>query len=92
MLVSRYRDIRKKADEASDVIGRYKAEIIKSAKLLVEFDARNKLSDISVEELSKRGKGIRIASSRNVGFSSVADVLDIDPYALTSINGVGYDG
>ena len=88
-LASRYCDIRKKAADVSGVIGRHKAEIVRSAKLLVEFEAQIKLSGISIDEISKRGKGIRIASLRNAGFSSVADVLNVDPQSLTSINGIG---
>lgn len=88
-LASRYCDIGKKAADVSGVIGRHKAEIVRSAKLLVEFEAQIKLSGISIDEISKRGKGIRIASLRNAGFSSVADVLNVDPQSLTSINGIG---
>lgn len=88
-LISRYRVLRENATLAKGTIEWHKSEIIKSAKALVEFETRNKLPNISIEELSKRTKGVRIAALRNAGFCSAADVLSVDPYALTAIDGVG---
>lgn len=64
-------------------------EMIKEAAMkLAKKESLKALADISIEEVSRESKGIRIKALKDAGYSTILDIYIAPVYALEAINGI----
>lgn len=68
-----------------------KEEIANAAEAFVAQEVMRLLKDISIEELNRERRGIRVKLLRDHGYSSIADISSASIYAITSIHGISED-
>ena len=71
---------------------RLRKEIKASAKGMAGEGSMEILAGIPVEELNRDKKGIRVKSLREVGFYTVADIINASEHSISAINGISPDG
>ena len=63
-------------------------EIKQSALRLTTQESLKILSDISVDEVNRESKGIRVKTLKDAGYMTVADIYAASVYELEAINGI----
>ena len=67
---------------------RIKDEIHLKASKMAEKEALKVLDDVSVDEINKDKKGIRVSALKNAGIETIADVIRKSEYSIASIYGI----
>ncbi|MBR3645604.1 MAG: hypothetical protein IKN54_04235, partial [Lachnospiraceae bacterium] len=72
--------------------GEYEDIISEDIDEMIEYEVRNILKDIPVEELNRDKSGLRIKNLRDEGYANIADILQADKNKIEAVNGISADG
>lgn len=64
------------------------SSVVLAANSLAEQEVALLLKDISIDELSREKKGLRIKTLKDAGYSTLADINKATPTALSAVNGI----
>lgn len=87
-LVARHQDLLEKLDEISNLESEWKKACEKVIKHYVAAEVMKLMRDISVDELNRDKRGIRIKALKDSGFSTYADIMSASTYELACVKGV----
>ena len=87
-----YRDLYAKFNHLDSVTERIRSEIQTACAKLTDNDSLRLLDTISVDELNREKKGIRVKTLHDAGFHTIADLIKASPFQLSAINGISPEG
>ena len=88
-LKNAYQAVIRGLNDAAAMEQEYRGRVAKAAENLLSGEVRALLQSISVEELNRDKKGIRIKLLRDSGYETVADLMGVPVRRLEAINGIG---
>lgn len=87
-----YQELYAKFRQLDSLAERYRTEIQNASAKLAANDSMTILKTISVDELNREKKGIRVKSLHDAGFHTIADIVKANPGKLSAINGISPEG
>jgi len=91
LLISEHNRIMKRLSAITDYPDRYRAEVKKASEALVDQAVWTILKDISIDEINRDKKGIRLKALRYYGYKSIADIWAAPVYKIASVRGISED-
>ncbi len=78
-------------NETSDELSILENDIKQSVDEILVRESIQLLKDVSVDELNRDKRGIRVKALKDSGYETIADLAGVSPYQLASINGISHD-
>ena len=87
-VLSRFNQIEKNRNKYRKKINKYQKNIVKTSQKYIKNETMRVLEDISIEELNRGKKGIRVKLLRTRGYNSYADIYHVSMKSLSKIKGI----
>ena len=91
-LIATHRNISQILISACNLENTYRGEIQRAADFITTVKMNEILQGISVDELAREKKGIRIKTLKDCGYNTMADIMRATPRSLADINGISDEG
>lgn len=91
-LQRKYQELYAKFRHLDGLEQRSRTEVQTAADKIAADGSKELLNTISVDELSRYKKGVRIKTLHDAGFHTIADIIKAHPYQLSAINGISPEG
>lgn len=88
-LISEHSDITEKLTEIQNSETEYSDGVKKAAEKYINNEVIRTLNGISVDEIGREKKGIRIKNLKAAGIENIGQIFLMSPYELDSVNGIG---
>lgn len=91
-LQRKYQELYARFGQLDNLAQRSCAKISAASSKIAAGSSAQLLNTISVDELSRHKKGIRVKWLHDAGFHTIADVLRANPFQISAINGISPQG
>ncbi|MBQ9680620.1 MAG: RNA helicase [Ruminococcus sp.] len=91
-LQRKYQELYAKFRQLDSLEQRSRTEVQTAVDKIAADGSKELLTTISVDELSRYKKGVRIKTLHDAGFHTISDILKAHPYQLSAINGISPEG
>ena len=90
-LIDNHIELRKRLENAVQIIEQYRSEIVLAADKLVAREVLNILKEIPIEEVNRDKLGFRTKVLRDYGYNTIADFATASVQSIASVRGVSED-
>ena len=90
-IVGQHKEILKFFDEVSDKIVETRQQIKNAVDSAVVSEVMDVLRGISIDELNRDKRGIKVKALRDYGYENIADIVSANQYQLASVYGISED-